>query len=441
MNDHSCLGEIGSWDELLHPSGSGAATLFLGLAEYTNDPLLLLDLSDTLVPGKIVYANPAANKTYGYAAEEMLGRSAYSLEDAADPEASRARCERLTATEALWYETKIRRKNGSIFPVAVEIRLVEFQGKRIAIAIHRGRTEPPSAIDGERSADCEPLAHFELNHVVLLITLGQIAARITHEISQPIYAIMNYASACSEVLSRASATAKKSPFDPSHSEQEFTTEGNQTRADDAQESPQKKSPARQLLISVEGVTNVLAWLQQVSEQALRAGDVIRRLSSFTRDIPIRSVVSDPHQLMNRALDFLSAELHERDVLVDCEFDSQIELAICEPILVEQVLVNLVRNASKSMLLLSRDRRRLLIRTRRLDKQVEFAIVDSGPVIELDALNNSYESFISTKADGRVRGLAVDRAIIEAQTGRLWVENNPGQGMAVLFTLPLPSATD
>ncbi len=259
---------------------------------------------------------------------------------------------------------------------------------------------PPDELEAERQAHADRVAH--------LTTLGQMSARITHEISQPIYAIMNFSSACIEILSRAMESAK------------------------AAEAATGEKPC---VMGLAEAGQVMGWLQQVSDQSIRAGEVIRRLANFTREMPMRRVSIYAHQLVRNSLTHLKAELNASNVLVDCEIGSPIDLVSCEPVLVEQVLMKVVRNAAATVLSLPLEERKLIVRTRRLDKRVEFSVEDSGPV-ELDVLANNFDSFFATSTSDRGQALAVNRTIIEAQAGRLWVEKNPTQGMTVHFTLPL-----
>ena len=235
-----------------------------------------------------------------------------------------------------------------------------------------------------------------LTHFARLSTMGEMAAGLAHEINQPLAAIATYSQACQRMLAL-----------PQH------------------------DPA-----------DVLAALTQINAQALRAGEVIRRLRNFVKNREVKREPVDCTRLLEdlRTLAETDARLHNIRLRIDSE--SALPTVYADPIQLQQVILNLVRNAIDAMLDVPGDRREVVLSTRETgDGEVEITVADRGTGLAPDATEHLFNPFFTTKAGGTGLGLAISRSIVRAHGGRLWHTPNAGSGARFHFTLPItPAAT-
>jgi two-component system, LuxR family, sensor kinase FixL len=235
-----------------------------------------------------------------------------------------------------------------------------------------------------------------LTHFARLSTMGEMAAGLAHEINQPLSAIATYAQACQRMLRQ-----------PEH------------------------DPA-----------DVLAALEQINAQALRAGEVIRRLRNFVKNRQVKREPVDCSRLLEdlRTLAETDARLH--NIWLRIESESGLPTVYADPIQLQQVILNLVRNAIDAMLDVPEHRREVLLSTRETsDGEVEITVADHGTGLAPEATEHLFNPFFTTKAGGTGLGLAISRSIVRAHGGRLWHTPNEGSGARFHFTLPTtPAAT-
>lgn len=229
----------------------------------------------------------------------------------------------------------------------------------------------------------------ELAHMCRLTNLGEMASGLAHELNQPLCAISTYADAVARTLkSGASATEA-----------------------------------------------ACETLERISAQAERAGMIIRRLRDLVaKKQPEPQAVSVNHLILD-VIELLQPEFTARSVTVRRELMAALPLAMADPIQIEQVVLNLARNAAEAM---SQDPvpRELIIRTR-VDGEgcIEVAVRDSGPGVPDTAMEQVFSPFFTTKENGIGMGLSISRSIIEAHGGRIWVANNSDGGACFGFTVP------
>ncbi len=247
-----------------------------------------------------------------------------------------------------------------------------------AIVVERARSE-------ERSRD--QLA--QLAHVARLATMGEMASGLAHELNQPLCAIVNFTEACVELVRR---------------------DGEQ-----ADQLPQA--------------------LAEVARQAERAGQVIRRLREFVkRREPVRQPV-DINALVREVVAFTGVEARQSDVRVRIKLARGVPRVYADSIQIEQVMVNLVRNACEAMREGAAQGKTILIETLRRRGAVEVAVCDAGPGIPPQTRQRLFEPFFTTKDDGMGMGLSISRSILEAHEGQIWATPNRKGGTTFHFTLP------
>ncbi len=233
-----------------------------------------------------------------------------------------------------------------------------------------------------------------------LITMGEMASSVAHELNQPLTAISNY---CTGMISRIQAK--------------------QINEED-----------------------MLAALEKTARQAQRAGQIIQRIRSFVkRSAPNRTATEVSH-IVSEALELAEIELRRRQVRLSHEIAPHLPALHVDPILIEQVLVNLLKNAAESIDLAERpsNKRSVELRVKLRAQEgvgdvVEFTVTDSGKGLAPEVMQRLFEAFFSTKAEGMGIGLNLCRSIVESHQGRMLAENlyngEDVTGCAFSFWLP------
>ena len=244
-----------------------------------------------------------------------------------------------------------------------------------------------------RSEESARQRQAELTHVQRLSTLGEMAAGLAHEINQPLSAIVNYARGCAHRL----------------------------RADPA------SLPA------------VMPALDSISTEALRAGEVIRRLRQLVRKETLRQEAIDLNALVAEVVRMVAPEAKQAGVKIEEFPTSALPLLMGDSIQIEQVILNLIRNAVEAMS--GTGPRRMLQVTTRVSRagHVEMAVRDTGPGLPAGMGDLVFEPFFSTKANGLGMGLSISRTIIQSHHGRLWAAANEEGGTTFRVELPTPGA--
>ena len=234
-----------------------------------------------------------------------------------------------------------------------------------------------------------------------LITMGEMASSVAHELNQPLAAISNY---CNGMISRIKR----------------------------QQIEEK---------------DLLGALEKTAHQAQRAGQVIHRIRSFVkRSEPNRSI-SDVGHIVSEALELAEIELRRRNVRLSHYIAARLPSLNVDPILIEQVLINLMKNSAEAIDNAQRtpDKRHVELRVvpRQVGEQqvIEFSVTDTGKGLPPEAIDKVYEAFFSTKAEGMGIGLNLCRSIVESHQGRIEAQNlyNAGEitGCRFSFWLPVP----
>ncbi len=227
-----------------------------------------------------------------------------------------------------------------------------------------------------------------------LMTLGEMASSLAHELNQPLTAITNYSEGTLARLNRGAMSTDE----------------------------------------------LRAALAKTVAQAQRAGGIVRRIREFVkRSEPLRRPTS-ASRIVEDAIAFAEIEASKRRIAIVADVDPGLPPVDADPILIEQVLLNLLTNAIDSM----QDAvvRRIDLRVRRSgDSAAEFEVIDRGAGIAPEHLPNVFAPFFSTKSDGMGMGLNICRSIVEFHRGRLAVRRNdePAGGTVMHFTLPLAAA--
>jgi C4-dicarboxylate-specific signal transduction histidine kinase len=177
-------------------------------------------------------------------------------------------------------------------------------------------------------------------------------------------------------------------------------------------------------------------LQQIANQADRAGEVIRQLRSFARkDDSHRSTVSI-NKIVQEITTLIEVEARWYHIDVQLKLTDQLPTVLANKILIQQVVLNFVRNAIDAMIEIKNTSRRLTVTTA-IDDQHNVAVTvqDTGPGLPASYVGQIFDPFYTTKADGVGMGLAISESIIKAHNGRIWVADHSDRGCTFAFSLP------
>jgi len=275
-----------------------------------------------------------------------------------------------------------QRKDGSTFPMELAVGEMRSGAQRFFTGFIRDLTERQ-----QTEARLQELQS-ELVHISRLTAMGEMASTLAHELNQPLSAISNYLKGSRRLLEGESG-----------------------------ERPEMMRDA----------------LEKAADQAMRAGQIIRRLRDFVSRGESERRVENISKLVEEASALALVGVKDRGIRVTFQFDPTVELVLADRVQIQQVLLNLIRNAMDAME--ATQARDLAISVVPVDTNlVRVSVADSGSGIEPEVAEQLFQPFVTTKRHGMGVGLSISRTIVEAHGGRIWVEPNPGGGTIFHFTL-------
>lgn len=231
----------------------------------------------------------------------------------------------------------------------------------------------------------------ELAHVDRLNILGEMSSGIAHELNQPLSAIATYCQSGLRIL------------------------------DTYEDKPEK-------LVHI---------LEASSQQAERAGEIIRRMRQFASKGKAQHASTDINRVITEAVDFIRPKLGKQNIALQLDLARGLPHVLADGIQLEQVVLNLLHNAIEAIGDAHRDTHRLAVFSRMTTAdQIEVGVSDSGAGIAPESSDRLFDTFYSTKHGGMGLGLAISRSIIEAHGGQLWADPPAGTGATFRFTLPV-----
>ena len=344
--------------------------------------------------GFIQSFSSAAERLFGCQAAEVIGRNVSILMPTPYSESHDGYLHRYLATG----ERRIigigrvvvgQRKDGSTFPMELAVGEMKSGDQRYFTGFIRDLTERQ-----QTEARLQELQS-ELVHISRLTAMGEMASTLAHELNQPLSAIANYLKGSRRLL-----------------------EG----ADDEKSTAMRDA------------------LEKAADQAMRAGHIIRRLRDFVSRGESERRVESITKLVEEASALALVGVKDLGIRVQFQFNPETDLVIADRVQVQQVVLNLIRNAMDAME--TSQRRDLVVAIAPAgDGLVKISVADSGSGISPEIAEQLFQPFVTTKRHGMGVGLSISRAIVEAHNGRIWVEPNPTGGTIFHFTLAVVNEGD
>jgi len=382
--DREMIKLIAQWagGALQRESDEAQMRLLSGALEQAADSVMLTDAQ-----GRIEYVNPAFERCTGYARHDVVGRIAYVARpgDAAHETLWR----QLRSGEVFRGVLNARRRDGTEYLEETTISPLRDANGLVTHFIGTGHDVTQRALAEEAVRQHQT----EMAHVARLSTLGEMTSGLAHELTQPLCAITTYAQTCLRVIKAGDAKPEQLEY----------------------------------------------GLEQVVKQAEIGGAIFRRLRNFARKgEQVRRDISLA-ELIREAVSLIQADLTQNQIELRCQGRGTPMVRV-DPIQIEQVFINLMRNSIDAMAECERERRRLSIRHRCLGSAaVQVLISDHGPGCPAEIVSRLFQPFFTTKLHGLGIGLGISRTIIEAHGGTLQLHRTSARGTSFEFTLPMLEA--
>lgn len=338
--------------------------------------------------GTILSFSAAAEKMFGYSEDEVFGENVSMLMPSPDRERhdgylKNYRDSGVRKIIGIGRVTTARRRDGNTFPIELSVGEAWIEGKRVFTGfIHD--------ITGQQQA--EQRFHelqSELAHVGRLSELGTLASSLAHELNQPLTAIASYCEGAADLL-------EKEP-----------DAGRQAMAREA--------------------------LRETASEAVRAGQIVRRMRDFLSHGDTQRGVESLSRIITEANALALVGSREHGIDVQIRLDARADKIFVDRIQIQQVLVNLIRNAIEAMM--DSSIRSLTISSEAGPDMMLVSVEDTGSGISEDLADQLFQPFVTSKQTGMGIGLSICRTIIEAHGGRIWFEPGSDGGTIFRFTLP------
>jgi PAS domain S-box-containing protein len=335
--------------------------------------------------GRILSANPAVERIFARPGHLLIGLDIHELIDSAPNEPPLInRIVSSRSAGATTWELDARRADGRVFPIELSVGRSESADVEQYTLVIRDITL-------RRKTEALALQHqAELAHVSRVSLAGEMAGALAHELSQPLTAIAAYARGCLRVLA---------------------------------------GPAQEPETLYEGVS-------EVAQQAERAGDVLGRLREFVSGGEPRRALVEVKPLIDAAVGLARAEAVQNEIEIETRVDPRLPRVLADRIQIEQVLLNLLRNAIDAIATSASQERLIVLEAHcKSGRAVQISVADSGPGVVAEVADRLFEPFVTTKPEGMGMGLSISRSIIESHGGKLRPLRRVGSGATFVFDLP------
>jgi len=363
---------------------------YRSLFENANEGVLVI--SD-----RIEECNDRASQLLGYTKQEIVGSTIGEfspqsvVEGAMSAEAAKNRLELAFQGTPQYFIWQSLHKNGAIVDLDVMLKAVHVGQRRYVLATLLDVTDRQRAEFELRKAEKNVSeAREHLAHMARLSTMGEMAAGIAHEINQPLAAISTYAQACKRMLQLPTITAM----------------------------------------------DFAEPLEKIGTQAMRAGEVIRRLRGFVKKNDSGAELLQCNQLVRDIVKLAEVDARKFDITVELNLQERLPAVRVDPVQIQQVILNLIRNGLESMADTPRDLAMITLTTELIPSgHIAIRVSDRGHGLSEESLQRIFHPFYTTKAAGMGMGLSISQTIIQSHGGSLSAYNNPSRGATFVVVLP------
>jgi len=341
-----------------------------------------------LPDGSRTFVNDSYCRYFGLSYEEAMGTSFFDLINEEDRDAVRRRVASISPSDPVSSsEHRIVRPDGSLgWNQWTDRGIFDEQGRFVEFqSVGRDITQR------KRLEEQEQRHQAQLVHISRLTVAGELASGLAHELNQPLAAIGNYGQVCQRMIDSGNVDLSK----------------------------------------------LHKAVREISGQAMRGGEIIRRMRDFVRKQEASRSVADFNEIVREAIELMRMQARDGRVTLQIELADEPLPVMADTVQIQQVIVNIMQNGFDAMAEVDECDRVLTVRTSRKDEStVEIAVVDRGPGMSEEAFERMFESFFTTKSKGLGIGLSISRSIIEGHGGHIWAAPNPGGGATFRFELPL-----
>jgi len=359
------------------------------LLDSVSDGIYGIDLN-----GHCTFVNKAMERLTGWTAYELIGcnqhdvlhhthanGSQYHVDDCPVFMTMTDHVARYIDDDVFW------KKDGTAIDVEYSCTTIRGQGNKVigGVVVFRDITERKQIKEQKREHQQQ------LAHVARLSILGEMASGIAHELNQPLTVINNYARACVRLLDMKQADSEQ-------------------------------------------CTTVM---EKISTQAERAGAIIKHMRHFGhKNLPDKRAVKIA-SMLEVVVELMHWEIERKEINFTLKLDPSVIWVFAQDTQIEQVIVNLVRNAIDAMDSMAAEDRRLIVQTtRKPEQRVELRVIDSGMGLNEMIMEHIFDPFVTTKKTGMGLGLSISQGIVEAHGDDISIEKNEGKGVSFLFHLPI-----
>ena len=351
------------------------------LLDLTHDTVFVRDMNDV-----ITYWNRGAEELYGWKREEATGQVSHQLTHTVFLVPVEEVYAELLATGRWAGELVHTKRDGARVVVASRWSL-QHDGQGNAAAILETNNDITERRQTEEALN---KAQGELAHITRMMTMGELAASIAHEVNQPLTAVITNANACLRWLA-----------------------GQTPNLGEAREA-----------------------INRIVRDGNRASEVIKRIRAMLKKTTPQKSDLDINEVIREIIALAQSEVRRNRVQLAADLAAGLPPVLADRIQLQQVALNLIINGIEAMRQVTDRPRNLLVRTRRDDSgRVMVSVEDSGTGIDPQNVDRLFDAFYTTKPEGMGMGLSISRSIIEAHGGELWASANNGHGATLHFTLP------
>lgn len=339
--------------------------------------------------GRLIYANPAFCRMVGFTPEELIGvlpPMPYWAPESLDETMRMHQAVLHGQAPAEGFEIRFRRKTGELFDALVyEAPLIDGSGQHVG-----WMGSVLDITERKRAEEFNRQQQEKLQHTGRLVAMGEMASTLAHELNQPLSAIASYTTGCLNKIQAGRAT----------------------------------------------MPELAEILSKMAAQSQRAGRIIRQVHDFVRKREPKREWCALAEVVDEAVTLFEPQAKKSAVRVDRYIQGGLPEVEADPTMLEQVMLNLLRNAAEAMVDTPIEQRRITVSVGRQGDHLQVRVADRGPGVPPEVAEKLFTPFFTTKREGMGMGLSICRSIIEFHHGQLSVENVPSGGAAFIFILPI-----